>query len=105
MGGLFGILEALESLAGLFGPAVGGVLYRLNPLLPLAAVVLVYALVFIATLFYYRDYVVLHTTANTTSKGISISSTINTAGEKGGPKPEKSKVGRKKSYNGHIKQS
>ena len=104
---MFGILEALESLAGLFGPAIGGVLYRMDPLLPLAAVVLVYALVFIATLFYYRDYVVLHTT----SKGIHTASsstgsvTKAVTGEKGGLEPEK-KVGRKKSSdNGHIKQS
>ena len=103
MGGLFGILEALESLAGLFGPAVGGVLYRMDPLLPLAAVVLVYALVFIATLFYYRDYVVLHTTSKGSSS--STGSGIKTTGKKGGLEPE-NKVGRKKSSdNGHIKQS
>lgn len=28
IGGLFGILEAVESLAGLVGPAIGGILYR-----------------------------------------------------------------------------
>ena len=100
---MFGILEALESLAGLFGPAVGGVLYRVDPLLPLAAVVLVYALVFIATLFYYRDYVVLHTTNKGSSS--STGSDIKTAGAKGGPEPENRVGGEKGSDSGHIKQS
>ena len=31
IGGLFGILEAVESTAGLVGPAVGGMLHKLGP--------------------------------------------------------------------------
>lgn len=59
MGGLFGVLEGLESLAGLVGPALGGLLYKAHPQLPVATVVLIYGALFIAVGRYYRTSVVL----------------------------------------------
>merc|ERR1711988_488068 len=41
IGGLFGILEAVESTAGLIGPALGGMLHRLGPSVPLYSVVVI----------------------------------------------------------------
>ena len=51
---MFGILEAIESVAGLVGPTLGGVLSRLEPMLVLVTVLLVYLSVFVAVLRYYR---------------------------------------------------
>lgn len=58
VGGLFGVMEAVESSAGLVGPALGGILYRMGPNIPLVTVVGIYSVVFVAILFYYRDTVV-----------------------------------------------
>ena len=58
MGGLFGVMEAVESSAGLVGPALGGILYRMGPNIPLMTVVGIYSVVFIAIYLYYRDTVV-----------------------------------------------
>jgi len=58
VGGLFGIMEAVESLAGLVGPALGGFLFRLGKNVPLVSVVVIYLLVFIAVYFFYRDTIV-----------------------------------------------
>lgn len=54
IGSLFGVLEATESLAGMIGPALGGLLYKFNPHLPILAVVFCYSLVFFSITFYYR---------------------------------------------------
>jgi hypothetical protein len=35
IGGLFGILEAVESSAGLVGPAIGGLLFKMGPNIPI----------------------------------------------------------------------
>lgn len=43
LGGLFGVLDAVENLAGIFGPLLGGQLARLSPAAPLAVVVGCYA--------------------------------------------------------------
>jgi hypothetical protein len=52
------VMEAVESSAGLVGPALGGILYRMGPNIPLMTVVGIYSVVFIAIYLYYRDTVV-----------------------------------------------
>ena len=51
-------MEAVESSAGLVGPALGGILFRLGPNVPLVTVVAIYSLVFVAIFLYYRDTIV-----------------------------------------------
>jgi hypothetical protein len=58
VGGLFGVMEAVESSAGLVGPALGGILYRMGPNIPLITVVGIYSVVFVAIHLFYRDTVV-----------------------------------------------
>ena len=60
VGGLIGVIEAVESSAGLVGPTLGGLLFRKNPTFPLACVVLLYAIVFVAVWMFYRSYVLEH---------------------------------------------
>lgn len=69
IGGLYGIFEAMENLAGLIGPALAGILQRLNPHLPIVSVVGLYAIVFLAVTLYYRKFV-LHNSAE--SRNLSI---------------------------------
>lgn len=58
VGGLFGIMEAVESLAGFIGPALGGVLFNMGKNTPLMSVVLLYIVVFIVVHLYFRKYIV-----------------------------------------------
>ena len=58
VGGLIGVTEAVESLAGLVGPAFGGLLYHFHPSLPIAVVVALYSLVFVAVFFFYKSTIV-----------------------------------------------
>ena len=58
IGGLFGILDAVESSAGLIGPTVGGILHRMGDSVPLYSVVVIYAFVFVAILAGYREHIV-----------------------------------------------
>jgi MFS family permease len=52
LGGLFGVLGSMESLAGIGGPILGGMLARIHPVLgPLIAVLFLYGVVF--TLIYF----------------------------------------------------
>jgi MFS family permease len=52
LGGLFGVLGSMESLAGICGPILGGMLARIHPVLgPLIAVLFLYGVVF--TLIYF----------------------------------------------------
>merc|ERR1711871_534360 len=44
VGGLLGVIDAVESISGIVGPALGGVMERLNPSLPLIMVLSTYAL-------------------------------------------------------------
>ena len=63
VGGLFGVMEAVESIAGLVGPTIGGLLYRVDPNLPILSVVAIYALVFLCTLGFYKKHILeFHTT-------------------------------------------
>ena len=45
----------MESLAGLVGPAIGGLLFRCGAEVPLYSVVGIYAAIFVAVFFFYRD--------------------------------------------------
>jgi hypothetical protein len=54
------VMEAVESSAGLVGPALGGILFRMGPNVPLVTVVLIYTAVFFAIFLYYRDTIVHH---------------------------------------------
>ena len=51
-------MEAVESSAGLVGPTLGGILFRLGPNVPLVSVVAIYSLVFVAIYLFYRDTIV-----------------------------------------------
>ena len=54
IGGLYGVLEAAQSGAGMLGPVLGGSLAYIHPVsAPLTAVVLLYALVFVSVLVWY----------------------------------------------------
>jgi MFS family permease len=57
IGGLTGLMESVESLAGLVGPTLGGVLYRFDKNVPIVTVVLLYTLIFIAILLYFRKFI------------------------------------------------
>lgn len=58
VGGLIGVMEGVESLAGLFGPALGGVLFRLHPSLPIVSVVGIYLSVGLAIFLFYKKTIV-----------------------------------------------
>lgn len=58
IGGLYGVMEAVESLAGIVGPTVGGLLYRQHRHAPLTMVVGVYAVVLVLVSLFYRRHVV-----------------------------------------------
>jgi hypothetical protein len=58
VGGLFGLLEAVENVAGLVGPPLGGVLHRRGEYVPLLAVVVLYAIVLVAVMGWFRKHVV-----------------------------------------------
>uniref|UniRef100_A0A7S2ELQ3 Major facilitator superfamily (MFS) profile domain-containing protein n=1 Tax=Trieres chinensis TaxID=1514140 RepID=A0A7S2ELQ3_TRICV len=58
VGGLFGVLEAVESIAGMIGPMLGGALALVDPVsAPLLAVVGFYLIVFALTTLGYERYV------------------------------------------------
>lgn len=58
LGGLYGVIDAVESLAGLVGPALGGVLYRAHSQLPIVTVVLIYMALFVAIRLYFYEHVI-----------------------------------------------
>lgn len=60
IGGLTGLMESVESLAGLIGPTLGGVLFRLNKNVPIITVVLLYTMIFIAILLYFKKFILKH---------------------------------------------
>jgi MFS family permease len=58
IGGLYGVLEAVQSGAGMVGPMLGGALAFVHPIhAPLAAVVGLYGLIFVLVTFGYEHYV------------------------------------------------
>jgi MFS family permease len=60
VGGLMGVMEALENCAGLVGPTLGGMLFRLGENVPITIVVGCYILVFVLIKVYYQDCIVEH---------------------------------------------
>jgi len=60
VGGLFGIMETIENFAGLAGPFLGGVLFKLGTSFVLTVVVSLYAIVFLAVFLYYRNIFVVN---------------------------------------------
>jgi MFS family permease len=58
LGGLFGVLGSVESLAGIAGPIIGGTLAKIHPNQgPLVAVLVLYGIVFAMVLFGYKSVV------------------------------------------------
>ena len=57
LGGFFGVLESVESVAGLLGPTLGGLLARTHEHAALGAVVTCYALVFALVALFYNAHV------------------------------------------------
>ena len=60
IGGLFGLMESCESIAGLIGPGLGGLLFTLHPTLPIISVVGIYSLVLIAVTLYFKKTIIDH---------------------------------------------
>ena len=59
IGGLYGIFEAVESSAGIFGPILGGSLAKISPVTaPLTTVVLLYLFICVLVAFGYERYVI-----------------------------------------------
>lgn len=58
VGGLIGLTEAVESMAGLLGPALGGLMFRVHPQMPIVTVVAIYLMVFVAVLSFYKKHIV-----------------------------------------------
>ncbi len=67
VGGLIGVMESVESSAGLIGGWFGGLLFKFDRRLPLATVVMLYAAVFVAISLFYRNFVVNHKVATATA--------------------------------------
>jgi hypothetical protein len=59
LGGLFGVLDSVENLAGIFGPLLGGQLARVGPAAPLAVVVGCYVINAALIACFYHEHVVL----------------------------------------------
>ena len=58
LGGLFGVLGSVESLAGIAGPILGGTLAKIHPIQgPLVAVLVLYGIVFTMVLLGYENVV------------------------------------------------
>ncbi len=57
VGGLMGIVEAVENSAGLFGPTIGGILATHGTYYSLAVVVCLYSIVGIAVAFYFESHI------------------------------------------------
>ena len=57
LGGLFGVMESVESIAGMVGPALGGLAAAYHADLPLAAVCGSYAAAFVLVLLFFNKHV------------------------------------------------
>ncbi|KAL1495436.1 hypothetical protein AB1Y20_016804 [Prymnesium parvum] len=58
LGGLFGVLESVESVAGMFGPALGGLISSYSEGATLVAVCSCYAVAFLIVLLFFNRHVV-----------------------------------------------
>lgn len=79
LGGLFGVLESVESVAGMVGPTLGGLLAAWYPDLPLAIVLLCYALAFTLVGLFYRTHVLEHGSALAAASEASAKATATNA--------------------------
>ena len=106
MGGLFGVLEATESAAGLLGPVLGGVLLRWRQDAPVICVVLAYSIVFAAVAAYYRRHIVLAkppvSSVAETATGVKDGAGAGAAAAAGTKNDEQTSSS---SSSGHLKQS
>jgi MFS family permease len=57
VGGLYGALESVESIGGIIGPVLGGILQKQSNSLPVIAVVMIYASVFVGIYFFYEKHI------------------------------------------------
>eukprot|EP00526_Cylindrotheca_closterium_P010039 CAMPEP_0113631366 /NCGR_PEP_ID=MMETSP0017_2-20120614/16300_1 /TAXON_ID=2856 /ORGANISM="Cylindrotheca closterium" /LENGTH=408 /DNA_ID=CAMNT_0000541873 /DNA_START=227 /DNA_END=1453 /DNA_ORIENTATION=- /assembly_acc=CAM_ASM_000147 len=65
LGGLFGVLSSVESMAGIVGPMIGGALSKVHPQHgPLMAVLTLYAIVFTLVYWGYERHVGVHSVAS-----------------------------------------
>ena len=69
LGGLFGVLSSVESLAGIAGPILGGALTKIHPEHgPLGAVLVMYGIVFSSVYWGYERFVGGFSLTNTEKK-------------------------------------
>ena len=76
LGGFFGVLESVESVAGLLGPTLGGLLARTHEHAALGAVVTCYALVFALVALFYNAHVARATKPRPSESSSSSSSEL-----------------------------
>jgi hypothetical protein len=57
LGGLFGVMESVESVAGMVGPTLGGLAAARHPQLPLAAVCGSYGVAFVLVVLFFKKHV------------------------------------------------
>jgi hypothetical protein len=57
VGGLYGAFEAMESIGGIIGPILGGLLQRYYSYLPVICVVIIYGCVFVAIRLFYEQHI------------------------------------------------
>jgi len=67
VGGLYGVMESVENLAGLVGPALGGLLFKVHKTLPIVTVVVIYFCVFVAVWMFYRSTIIDYTKKRTST--------------------------------------
>mmetsp|Transcript_90984 Transcript_90984/g.273300 ORF Transcript_90984/g.273300 Transcript_90984/m.273300 type:complete len:274 (+) Transcript_90984:608-1429(+) len=69
LGGLFGVMESVESVAGMFGPALGGLLSAYSEHATLGAVCCCYGLAFVLVLLFFEAHVVRPALAKEAANG------------------------------------
>lgn len=69
LGGLFGVLESVESVAGMIGPTLGGLAASVHPELPLYCVLFSYAMAFCLVSLFFAKHVVRAGEAKGEAKG------------------------------------
>ena len=71
VGGLYGVLESVESVAGMVGPLTGGTLALIHPIhAPLTAVVSLYTIVFLMVSWGYEKLILRHNYQTVASKDL-----------------------------------
>jgi MFS family permease len=98
VGGLFGALESVESLAGMVGPLVGGYTYRhFGTMTVLSLVVVLYLMVGIAVVIGYRRYIVNFELSSAATTDDSHKKSSKSSGKKSSGKKKKSSGQKSKS--------